>query len=214
MTSNVRIAWLRRESVLFLDEKTGRRAELPIPGQSVLNIPAYLRLDDCAQADPKARFAISYPQLRQALHIPAVELCRRPLVIAVPDDIQSSEEAMLLNFGITALEAKRVLFLSFSAVVAPDISLGCRNYASVTDTFRSVAVSFFDAQGRPSRLFLPYDSFDQAALNAALDRLCPQGRAPVYVDDLDGSRRWNHLGTPVGLEQALDRLRAALSHIK
>ncbi len=63
-------------------------------------------------------------------------------------------------------------------------------------------------------MFLPYDGFGQAALDAALDQLCPLSRPPVYVDDLSGEGRWNHLGIPAGLEEALAHPRAATSQLK
>ena len=210
MVKSFRIAWLRRESILFLDEKTGNRFEYPIPGQAIPNVPSYLRL---ANGTGKSGFVLTGSQLLEGLHL-RKELTKSPWCIALPCDLQNAEEAMLIDFGIHALGAKRVLLAPFPSTVGPADPQACRNYISVTDTFRSVSVTYFDAQGNPHHAFLPHEDFTQTALNDAIDQLCPTSRPPVYVDDLDGSGRWNHLGTPVNLEDALSRLRATLQRVK
>ncbi len=66
MTKHFRVAWLRRDSILFLDEKTGARFEYFIPGQAIPGVPAYLRL---ANGTGKSGFVLTSVQLLEGLHL-------------------------------------------------------------------------------------------------------------------------------------------------
>ena len=202
-----RIAWLRRDSVLFLDEKTGNRFEYPIPGQSLPGVPSYLRL---ANGTTKGGFVLTGAQLLEGLHL-RPELFKHPWCIAVPCDLQNHEEAMLINFGLWALGAKRVILATFPTVMVP---FPMKDIVFISDTFRSIAITYADLEGKLSQTFLPYEGFDQTALYRALDQLCPSRRPPIYVDDFDGTGRWNHLGTPVSLDEALSNLRVRIQGAK
>lgn len=203
-----RIAWVRRNSVLFLDEQTGARFEAPIPGEARPNVPAYLRLPSGGPGSTRSGF--SKLNFQEGLGLSRLELVKRPWVIVVPDDLQASEEAMLVNYGVEALGAKRVILAAFSGVVGPDSPEAHQDYISVTDTFRSCAVTYYNEKGEQSQRFLPMEQVDREGINAALDQLSPLHRPPVYVDDLEGTGRWDTLGTPVSLERALNTLRAGL----
>lgn len=213
-TKNTMLFVVRRNSLLFMDRSTGMRYDAPIPGEQRPNIPAYLRLGNGGPKSGEAFLNLGWEKFFNYRKKIWYGLRKVPWLMVFPDDVQAAEEALLINYAIGALGAKRCFCATFSDVIGPGREKGLE-YVSVTDTFRSCAVAYYDGIGeRPRQRFYPLESFHKDTLNAALAELCPGRQPPVYVDDMEGTGRWNHLGIPVSLDQAIETVWNGLERIK
>ncbi len=223
-TKNTMLFVVRRNSLLFVDRLTGMRYDAPIHGEQLPNIPAYLRLANVGKGERSADRNRTFQDLGLREHFPVLQKRRlyglRNLqwVAVVPDDLQASEERLIIDYMISELSARRTYLVSLSAVVGREIEkppIEFSEHISATNTFRSCAVTYFgNKMGEPQKRFYPLESFDRETLDAALSELCPGRQLPIYVDDMEGTGRWNHLGIPVSLDQAIENVWNGLEQIK